>query len=984
MNPVKFDFIKEIRQLYLSHYLFRIEDQLDRECQHLQDIVALSEDLLNPDRSKEDFHGRFAQIIDAIHERIDEIWEEPGERPFAEHYPDLVEKLQSLLDGLEEQVSVLQSKERFTPQADDSLPIYLGKVAKKALLTTSHAMTKGLNVLRKEKKSLDYWPHTVKVRNLVTRHFSSQMLQELKEITDQFYRSILDEYGCVKEWQVGLITDDNHADQPTISSIKARIENFKNGKNALLMEAFDSIFDKRKAALFADFELAGTIEYANGKLSTGSMVKFDRTCQKKWLQNNAHWQNTLFALFEDWRSDLDIHVLRMRTMSEMDHLRTAQVQRLAEHIDPEIKAIQGFIDDSLKVLDTEAEDVHKELKKLNYQTVKKLDRDLVPKLSEKLSSQSIVNLINRLEATVSQSVAELEDEHIILKSGTFDRPLKQEEFSKISTSELVTFETLKRFKDGIAQVKTRLFQVLEAIADEARDLDHIILFSLSSAISSHEEGKSAEEVKSIAVEGFKRAATRMSEIRERLEEVLSASGKHLDETVEQFCESLLDLSQNENARELKLRITKAKATQQAEDMKAEINLQVKKRREEAMRALKAAFFSVASLITNVRGRFILTAGKPTLSKQVSDFLMESQLAMNSLPLIYRRLYQIEPLEDMELFVGRDNEMQKLESAYENWKIGRYGATALLGEKWGGLTSFVNYAVKKQTFSHSVIRYAITGNHSTAQDLISIMSDLLKDKSASTLDQLVDQLNNGPQKVIILEDLQNMYLKKVGGFGAMQALSELISRTGHNVFWVTTTTIHTWSYLSKTIRLNEYFSYVIELEELVSEQIIKIVWKRNRISGFNIYFEAGEELSKDSKFMKLDKAAQQEKLKQKFFDGLNEFARANVSMALVFWLLSTKSLEDNTITIRAFQKPELAFLKALAMDKVYILHALVLHDGLAVSHLSMVLRIPVTATNLAVLALLEDGILIRKGDVYLINPIIYRGVISLLKSKNLIH
>ena len=57
----------------------------------------------------------------------------------------------------------------------------------------------------------------------------------------------------------------------------------------------------------------------------------------------------------------------------------------------------------------------------------------------------------------------------------------------------------------------------------------------------------------------------------------------------------------------------------------------------------------------ISNRFILTAKKPVLTKQVSDFLLEYQQAMSVLPVIYKRLYQIEPLQDLELFEGdRDN------------------------------------------------------------------------------------------------------------------------------------------------------------------------------------------------------------------------------------------------------------------------------------------------------------------------------------------
>jgi hypothetical protein len=81
---------------------------------------------------------------------------------------------------------------------------------------------------------------------------------------------------------------------------------------------------------------------------------------------------------------------------------------------------------------------------------------------------------------------------------------------------------------------------------------------------------------------------------------------------------------------------------------------------------------------------------------------------------------------------------------------------------------------------------------------------------------------------------------------------------------------------------------------------------------------------------------------------------------------------------------LNFLKVLSSEKTFLLHALILHDGLSEKQLSEVLHIPENTGKLLIMTLIEDGVIYQKGNHFMVNPIVYRSMISLLKSKNLIH
>ena len=192
--------------------------------------------------------------------------------------------------------------------------------------------------------------------------------------------------------------------------------------------------------------------------------------------------------------------------------KSAQIKKLVENIDPEIMAIRTFIRRGFifaqqiqRIL------VSKELKRIYYEANKVLDKKLVPALCEKLESQNIVSLIHRLENSIFQSVEELSDEHVVVKITEYDEPIPTDELSRISPYELIAFETLVRFQNELKVIKKNLFDTLEDITRDSRDLDHIVTFSLNSAISAlEEESKTDEEVMEVAQEGLKRALNRLN------------------------------------------------------------------------------------------------------------------------------------------------------------------------------------------------------------------------------------------------------------------------------------------------------------------------------------------------------------------------------------------------------------------------------------------------------------------------------------------
>lgn len=969
----------QIQNILESTFLRTLNEHLNNDFASVKSIMDDIHRFYIDSANSKPTHAQLTIYKSALLNKISEIWTKPNPEDFREVYDSFVVQLNELFETLPVQVTVEQSADRFKILPEDVQWTRLMKNFKKSAFKISKLPLNFGNLFRKKKRSISFWRHRVPLRNLARKHFLADLINDLNGLIELYLPALAQKYINLKSWEERLANGENRIEITT-----KEIAIFEQSIIEEITKQCKSTVQTNHEAFKDAYEKVGTFELPGGKLSDSKIEKaLDEACAK-WSDQYLTWKNTVFAVFEEWRLDLSILLLKHSIHARMLEFRKAQTKKVNEFVRPEFDAVKEFIENGIQAITKPDDSIQKELKVLNYQAIKKLDKDLVPKLCEKISNQSVINLINHLEVSIEQQVDGLSDERVVVKTDTYDRPVQSAELNHISPRELITFEMLPGLKSKIEKIKQNSFTGLQTTADNIKDLDHIITFSLSSSISSLNADGNEQQAQSIALEGLKRAQLRLQEEREKLDESIETNADQLEIAINEFSQEILELTFNENVRELRMRLTKAKTTQQAQEVRQKFIERILRFRHNIALTFIRLYNDVRHTWSRISEKFILTAKKPEITKQVSDFLLESQQKIDRLPLIYKRLYQIEPLEDLELFEGREDEFFTLKKAFESWQKGHYAASIIIGEKWGGLSSFLTYALARAQFPYKVTRLVVNDNGYSREHLVSVFKKLLENDEFEEVTDIITYLNEVPHRIIVLEDIQNLFLRKIYGFEALQCLFQLINQTYKNIFWIASTTAYSWTYLTKTVNINEYFSYAITLKSLTDEQINNLIWKRNRISGFKILFEADAMQVNQRSFKKLNYEQQQIELKKKYFSDLNAFAKSNISLALIYWLLSTREIDDTSITIGTFKKPNLNFISMLSADKLYALHALILHDGLNLEQLSIVMQKSKMATELIILALLEDGVVIRKADVFMINPIVYRNTVSLLHSKNLIH
>ena len=391
-----------------------------------------------------------------------------------------------------------------------------------------------------------------------------------------------------------------------------------------------------------------------------------------------------------------------------------------------------------------------------------------------------------------------------------------------------------------------------------------------------------------------------------------------------------------------------------------------------------------ALSNSLQERIGLLEKSNEMTTELSDFLLQSEKAIERLPYVYRRLYEIKPLEEEGFFEGRIEEMTKLEEAFKLWELSNISSAVIVGEKGSGASSLLNQFVRNHSDSN-IIRRKMTTTACSAQAFSNFFDELFEEKTLVDFNDIVDFLNSGMKRIIILEDIQHFYLKKPNGFEAITLLFELISQTAKNIFWLVGTSTFSWSYFQKTIAIERYIRHKIVLSPLNDEQIVKLIMKRHRVSGYNLKFDTGEVQRKDllSRFKKkVDDS--QEGLQKSFFTELNDFAQSNISLALLYWLRSAISFEDNTVVIGKIKNIKFNFLTSLDTNSIFTLHSLLLHDTLNVSEHAEIFHQAERQSRMTLMVLEDSGILVSKDGEFHINHLVYRQIVNVLRNKNLIH
>lgn len=339
------------------------------------------------------------------------------------------------------------------------------------------------------------------------------------------------------------------------------------------------------------------------------------------------------------------------------------------------------------------------------------------------------------------------------------------------------------------------------------------------------------------------------------------------------------------------------------------------------------------------------AGADFTREVAAGEVRRDEMDMAELPLLYRWLFRPEPLDDPHLLTGRSEEMERLREAADRWRSGRDGSVAVVGEPDSGKTTLLNCWTHELGGSASLRRGRVDRRLSEREEALRWLAGFLgleADPDVRDPAELARALGER-REIVLLENGERFFRREVGGFGAVEALVEVMERTSGRVAWVVSFSLEAWLYLQRVTALEGPFGDVVRLGPLDRHELEEAVLSRHRLTGFDLRFVSDEEMSRRRRG-RLEGTPEEERqalLREWYFDDLHRSARRTVGWAFHLWRASLRPGGQDEVRVLPLRAPEPDFLDDLDRETLFLLAAFVLHGDLDPADLA---RLPSTSRD----------------------------------------
>lgn len=328
--------------------------------------------------------------------------------------------------------------------------------------------------------------------------------------------------------------------------------------------------------------------------------------------------------------------------------------------------------------------------------------------------------------------------------------------------------------------------------------------------------------------------------------------------------------------------------------------------------------------------------RPGLPPVVRRTTLRDTLALpaskSDLPGVYRLLFRISPVEDRRFLIGRAQELAGLQQAVKDWEEGRFAACLVIGARGSGKTSLLNCAEGDAFAGHSPIRGQFRGRALSLEAIDRFLRELLALEPGADLEAEFA----ARRRILVIEECERIYLRKVGGFEGAHYLIHLIHRTAPTTLWVIVMNNRALRVLDAGVQFGRVFSHRINAMNVSREDLENAILERHRLSGLRLRFAAPP--ASDPRVGRVRHWIGLHDSPQKlFFDSLFQQSAGVFRSAFELWLSSIDRVEGEDVKIRQPLDPSFAsFRSELAQEDRFTLLAIQEHGSLTADELAEVL------------------------------------------------
>lgn len=714
-----------------------------------------------------------------------------------------------------------------------------------------------------------------------------------------------------------------------------------------------------------------------------NLAKDSSDILRSYHQKFDNWHNSIYLLAEDWTLNLEIDSLSYSFEKEYLDFSKVVDSQLRTPFSAKLGELKQLVEKSSNTItvqnDLTATNFVERLDKMRIDLRKKLISQYLPQLHEIVEKLNLAELIDQIQRGSKLQFEGISKVNYLMKNAKYDVPLPRSTFEKISPSELINYKMVPDFMDTFPRLKIAFINYSQGIQKRVNEIPEIVDFSIESAIRNFEQEKDVSVALEIGQKGLKRTGIKLTALLEFHQSFIDSELQGLKGPIEKLIQEINEIKENDNALQVKLFIARQKAIEKSKAIGGRILKKIKYFIPIILSKAGHIFNFLKTSSQKISEQLKVDKGLHFITSDISDYLVATESTIARLPYVYQQLFKMEALSTFEFYFERTKPWDKLTKAYEKWQEGKYAPVAFVGEKGKGKTSIIHKFLSQEKGKNKTVYLDLFSKHQSIKDFyLRLEEEALSANNALASSQVAQK------KIIAVDGLEQLFSLRLDGFEYIHKLLQLISATYQDIFWVFTCHSISWDYLEKTLALSDFFGYTIRLNEIRVADLQQLIERRHNVSGYRMGFVNHQKKKSFFRLKKIDEGELQEILKEEYFEKLHESVKGNVTQAFLFWLISAGQIDEDIIYFDEELLPEYSFLKSINTNKLLIMRAILIENGITVENLMDIIRCNKESALLKLHQLLDDGLLIKKENIYYLNPFVYRQVVDELFKINMLH
>ena len=965
----------------------------------------------------------FELFLRAIREWVDSTSQKIVHVKF---WQDLQNQFEQELASVPIQAEIPIPPDFWEPKPDDSLRTQMVKRKKRAKQRVKVSTFFALNQVRKSVGRAPLNPHsthrTFNVHNFlkyvleipVAEFLMTEWLQFLNHAAKQLYAlhmktiEIREDFRFLFDFEVVL----SHFSTETLAEPLKHLESHAKLIHSQIQQLDQIEVEARQRARIREMEIyramrqqwscAGTELLPAAEFSEQKVAHVWNQFEASLKRSRRRWKSHFQAEQGEWQAGIELSLLELRTVQIYFNITTNINQKARSHVLPALKSTLETVDvlsrNIAAITADQQTGISDQFLTENRALLTTLQKDKMPLMMDTLIQVQIENVIKGYAKRVRKAVDVLSEEHTIFLNRDLNNPIPNSETSESHLlRDLILEQIYSKFEQAHQLFSVEIQHTIEKMIRTISEVDQVVEVQLEASFTQLERRKNPASLKiarNTIMSELNQISTEVNDLMAQTKQMVALSEKKLRDLTRVFENNLLNLGDMDDDTHVEKYLILAQKS-------ARETLRSYRRRflHTIRTETPAAFSLVGDTFQQFRLKYFhlreitgLAGDKEDAGEHLSHFLTDTEHHIKALPYVYQRLFRLAPLSDDRFFTAREEELQMLADEFSRWEAGKFTATALVGERGCGITTLLNFAEQQIYKGYPISKMNFLDGDAvfTNEALFNFLkasftvADLQGDpKNLDDLEEKVMAMET--PKIFILENLQHLFLRTVYGFDALERFMLFISRTYTKIHWVLTCSLYSWEYFAKVLNIDEYVQRKITFQALSQQEIEEIILRRHRASGYQLLFEATPEIAQSRRYKRLKSDQERQKLLQHlFFEQLTELAAGNIAVAMLFWLRSYRLFSEDKLILPASINFDPSFLYMLPAEELFALAALLQHDTMSTQDLSLVFHQDTQQSQLLLNRMANKGYLIKMSNGFGIHPFLYRPVVRVLKSDNIIH